>query len=93
VSCPSLTTHSELDDEAIRDAGLTQTTIRFSVGDEDPQDLIHHLKSSARMTIDRDIPGFSERFLSDEDTGSLIRACYLETHSDYIDARLAGNDA
>ena len=93
VSCPSLTTHSELDDKAIRDAGLTQTTIRFSVGDEDPQDLINHLKSSARMTIDQDNPGFSDGFLSDQKTADLIRTCYLETHSDYIDARLAGDNA
>ena len=89
VSCPSLTTHSELDDDAIRDAGLTQTTIRFSVGDEDPQDLIHHLKSCARMTIDQDIPNFTSGFLSDSDTKTLIRECYLETHQKYIDARLA----
>ncbi len=88
VSCPSLTTHSELDENAIRDAGLTQTTIRFSIGDEDPQDLIKHLKSSAQMTIDRDIPGFSKGFLDDTATVQLIRKCYLETHQQYIDARL-----
>ena len=36
VSCPSLTTHSELDDEALAAAGMSPTTIRFAVGDEKP---------------------------------------------------------
>ena len=89
VSCPSLTTHSELDENAIRDAGLTPTTIRFSVGNEDPRDLIVHLKAIARITIDENAPGFSDGFLDDKQTAELIRECYLTTHQEYIEARLS----
>ena len=89
VSCPSLTTHSELDENAIRDAGLTPTTIRFSIGNEDPRDLIVHLKAIARITIDENAPGFSDGFLDDKQTAELIRECYLTTHQEYIEARLS----
>src|SRR5260221_310621 len=43
VSCPGLTTHSELDETAQQEAGISRTTIRFAVGDEDPHDLLAHL--------------------------------------------------
>ncbi len=36
VSCPALTTHSELNEQALLEAGMTPTTIRFAVGDEEP---------------------------------------------------------
>ena len=42
VSCPGLTTHSELDESSQRQAGITPSTIRFAVGDEDPVDLLDH---------------------------------------------------
>lgn len=89
VSCPSLTTHSELDEQSLHEAGLTPTTIRFSVGDEDPLDLINHLKSVARATIDHEVPGFSDRFLDHRATAELIRDCYLTTHQRFIESRLA----
>ena len=89
VSCPSLTTHSELDDAALADARMTATTIRFSVGDEDPLDLIRHLEETARLTIDRNIPGFCDGFPNAAATKQLIRDCYTSAHARYIDARLA----
>ena len=58
VSCPALTTHSELDAEALAAAGIHPTTIRFAMGDEDPLDLIRHFIETARLTIDPELPGF-----------------------------------
>src|SRR5262249_53887492 len=80
VSCPALTTHSELDAKALTEAGITPTTIRFAVGDEDPRDLIAHLVGAAKLTIDPDVPGFSDAFPDVREINELIRACYLDTH-------------
>ncbi len=89
VSCPSLTTHSELDEKALAAAGLTPTTIRLAVGDEDPLDLIDHLLNTAATTIDQEVPGFSKGFASREKVVQLIRECYVGAHQKYIDNRLS----
>ena len=83
VSCPALTTHSELNEKELAAAGLTPTTIRFAIGDEDPGDLIRHLRSSAELTIDRQVPGFSSQFLSDNEVAELIRSVYVDVHTRY----------
>ncbi len=88
VSCPSLTTHSELDEDALHAAGMTPTTIRFAVGDEDPMDLINHFVQTAKATLDRDCPGFLDGFPSREKVVEQIRDCYLKSHTRYIDERL-----
>ena len=87
VSCPALTTHSELDAAALADAGISPTTIRFAVGDEDPLDLIRHLIETARLAIDPDLPGFSGAFPNPDEIISIIRRCYMEAHSRYIAAK------
>jgi len=88
VSCPALTTHSELDQEALADAGISPTMIRFAVGDEDPKDLIAHLVDAARLVFDPQVPGFSDGFASADETAGLIRRCYLEAHEAYITSKL-----
>ena len=88
VSCPSLTTHSELDSQALLAAGMSPTTIRFAVGDEDPGDLIRHLVCASRVTIDQDIPGFTDGFMSEGDAKQMIRDVYLKTHEDHVAAQL-----
>jgi O-acetylhomoserine (thiol)-lyase len=40
---PDTTTHYRMDDEALRQAGITAGTERLSVGLEDPDDLIEDL--------------------------------------------------
>jgi O-acetylhomoserine/O-acetylserine sulfhydrylase-like pyridoxal-dependent enzyme len=87
ISCPALTTHSELSDEALRSAGITATTIRFAVGDEDPRDLLLHLVETARFTIDPAVPGFSDRFPNSAEMSGLVRECYLEAHRRYIESK------
>ncbi len=87
VSCPALTTHSELSSDALAHAGITPTTIRFAVGDEDPKDLISHLIHAARFTIDPVVSGFSEKFLTLNLADALVKKCYLDTHQRYIESK------
>jgi O-acetylhomoserine/O-acetylserine sulfhydrylase-like pyridoxal-dependent enzyme len=87
VSCPGLTTHSELDEQSQREAGITPSTIRFAVGDEDPRDLLNHLYASARGCIDPDLPNFSSRWMSPAQADQMIRDCYLDVHRRYIDSK------
>lgn len=87
VSCPAFTTHSELSREALEQAGIQPTTIRFAVGDEDPRDLLAHLIAAARLTIDPAVPGFSAQFPSGDAVDRLIQDCYLGAHRRYIESR------
>jgi O-acetylhomoserine (thiol)-lyase len=45
---PASTTHFRMDDAALRSAGITQGTIRLSIGLEDPDDLIDDLKRALK---------------------------------------------
>ncbi len=45
---PASTTHFRMSDEALAGAGITQGTIRLSIGLEDPDDLIDDLKRALR---------------------------------------------
>lgn len=80
VSCPALTTHSELSESALREAGILPTMIRIAVGDEFAGDLIAHLVSAAQLIIDPEVPGFSARFPSTQEATELIEYCYVEAH-------------
>ncbi len=86
VLCPALTSHSELDDDALRAAGITPTTVRVAVGDEDPRTLHTHFQLAARRAIDPEVPGFSERFLAPAELDALHREVYLDVHTRYVDA-------
>ncbi|HEX4283859.1 MAG TPA: aminotransferase class I/II-fold pyridoxal phosphate-dependent enzyme [Terracidiphilus sp.] len=92
VSCPGLTTHSELDEKAQAEADITPSTIRFAVGDEDPRDLLAHLHASARACVDPEVPGFSSRWMSLKESDRLIRDCYLDVHRRYIDSKTASRE-
>ncbi|HEY2840997.1 MAG TPA: PLP-dependent transferase [Pirellulales bacterium] len=89
ISCPALTTHSELPAEGLASAGITPTTIRFAVGDEDPCDLLVHLVDTARFAIDPVSPGFAGQFPDAKEMERLVKECYLETHRRYVDAKFA----
>jgi O-acetylhomoserine (thiol)-lyase len=43
---PASTTHSQLSEEELKEAGVNPTTIRLSIGLEDPRDLIEDLKQA-----------------------------------------------
>lgn len=87
VSCPGLTTHSEMDEQSQREAGISPSTIRFAVGDEDVGDLLAHLYAAARAAIDPDVPGFSSRFMPMETADQMSRDCYLDVHRCYIESK------
>jgi O-acetylhomoserine (thiol)-lyase len=88
VSCPALTTHSELDEAAQRAAGISPTMVRFAIGDEDVLDLIDHLVATAKFTIDHDVPGFSDAFLDRDTTRTMIERIYTDVHTRYVRAKL-----
>lgn len=89
VSCPFLTTHSELNEKQLEEAGLTPTTIRFAVGDENPVDLLRHLLASARAMIDPVVPGFSDKFMSGQQAKDMVRETYQDYHARYIDSMIS----
>lgn len=80
VLCPALTSHSELDADALREAGITPTTIRISVGDEAPRELIRDFLESARTALDPAVPGFSEKFLQGPAIDTLVDDICLDIH-------------
>lgn len=89
VNCPALTTHSELDESALRAADIAPTTIRFAVGNENPKDLLDHLVNAARLAIDPEVPGFSDQFPSPVQRKELAEEIYSDVHRRFIEARMA----
>ncbi len=85
--CPALTSHSELSDEALKEAGIAPTTIRISVGLEDPRVLVAHFLRAAELTIEPSCPGFCSGFPAAEEIDRLYRSTYLEYHRRFIDAQ------
>jgi cystathionine beta-lyase/cystathionine gamma-synthase len=89
VSCPAFTTHSELSQADLDEAGIARTTIRMAIGDEEPLDLTQHLVEASRLTFDPVVPGFSAGFPSREETVQLIRETWLDVQRRYIEAKTA----
>ncbi len=80
VLCPALTSHSELSPEALKEAGITPTTIRISVGDEAPRELIGDFLAAARAAIEPALPGFSKKFMPPVGIDAMIDAVYADVH-------------
>ena len=80
VLCPALTSHSELSPDALRAAGISPTTIRIAVGDEDPRELIRDFLATARLALDADVPGFTDKFLTGAAVDQLVDETYLDVH-------------
>ena len=87
VLCPALTSHSELSDAALKEAGIAPTTIRISVGDEDPRGLIVHLLKASEIAIEPDNPGFVAAFPKGEEIDRLYHETYVDVHRRYAAAR------
>jgi hypothetical protein len=87
VLCPALTSHSELGADALRAAGISQTTIRIAVGDEDPRTLLAHFIRAAELALDPIRPGFSAAFPSGHEIDALWRETYTETHRRHAEAQ------
>lgn len=87
VLCPALTSHSEMNEQQLRDAGISPTTIRVSVGSEDPRQLIAHFAQACKLTIDPQFPGFSDQLMGAKDVDRLYRETYLDVHSRWLDSQ------
>jgi cystathionine beta-lyase/cystathionine gamma-synthase len=87
VLCPALTSHSELSAEALQEAGITASTIRISVGDESPRELIGDFLAAARNTIDADKPGFSHKFLGAAAVDRLVDETWLDVQRRHVAAQ------
>mgnify|MGYP001086905855 FL=1 len=87
VLCPALTSHSELSEDALREAGISPTTIRVSVGEEDPRSLLAHLMRAAELAIEPDCPGFVAQFPSPGEIDQLYEETYVDVHRRYARSR------
>ncbi len=87
VLCPALTSHSEMKPGELRDAGIAPTTIRISVGDEDPRQLIAHFIRASELIIERVKPGFTQGFMKPAQIDGLYRVTYLDIHTRWFDAQ------
>jgi O-acetylhomoserine (thiol)-lyase len=87
VLCPGLTSHSELSEAALREAGITPTTIRVAVGDEDPRTLLAHLMRAAELAIEPARPGFMRVFPKPEAIDKLYERAYLAVHHRYLKSK------
>src|SRR5262249_11838995 len=87
VLCPAQTSHSELSAEALAAAGISPTTIRIAVGDEDPRALLAHFQRAAELALDPVSAGFSKRFPAPDDVDALYRSIYLDVHERWVRAQ------
>lgn len=87
VLCPALTSHSELSEEAMRQAGISRTTMRVSVGEEDPRALLAHLMRAAELALEPECPGFLAHFPAPEEVDRLYRDTYVDVHRRYAASR------
>lgn len=81
--CPALTSHSELSENALKEANIMPTTLRISVGLEDPRVLISHIKVAAKNSLPSH---FSEQFPDNHEIDKLYCDVYKRVHAEYIDA-------
>ncbi len=87
VLCPSLTSHSELSDQALADAGISPSTVRISVGDEDPRYLFDHFVRAARLAFSDVAPDFVAGFADSHTIAEIYEEVYLDVHRRWIQAK------
>jgi O-acetylhomoserine (thiol)-lyase len=87
VLCPALTSHSEMQLQDLREAGIAPTTIRIAVGDEDPRQLFAHFVRVVELMLDPGLPGFSGGFMKPAEMDELYRRTYLDIHQRWLEAQ------
>jgi len=87
VLCPALTSHSEMAPEELRQAGISPTTIRIALGDEDPRQLIAHFIRVSELVIDPGHPGFSDAFMPPAEVDELYARTYLDAHQRWLESQ------
>ena len=73
--------------DALNEAGITPTTNRIAVGNEDPRALLSHIMKAAELAFDPVSPGFSEKFMKAEDVDEMFETIYVETHRGFARSR------
>jgi hypothetical protein len=87
VLCPALTSHSEMSDGALKEAGISRTTIRIAVGNEDPRALLAHIIKASELALDPVLAGFSKQFMLPADIDRLYEETYVDIHRRYVGSR------
>ena len=87
VLCPALTSHSEMSDAALGEAGISRTTIRIAVGNEDPRNLLTHIIRASELAFDPVSAGFSKGFMAADEVDRLFEENYVDTHRRYVRSR------
>jgi O-acetylhomoserine (thiol)-lyase len=90
VLCPALTSHSELSDQALIEAGISPSTLRISVGDEDPRYLLDHLARAAHLAVGDVAPEFVAAFPSADRVTEVYEQVYTEVHTRWIATKRRG---
>ena len=90
--CPAMTTHSEMSDDALRDAGIKPTTTRLAIGLEDPRVFLAHVQRASELAIDPVIPGFSRGFIAGEEIDRMYTEISLEIHQKHLMAMPSYHD-
>src|SRR5258706_882223 len=88
VLCPALTSHSEMSDDALRQAGIAPSTVRISVGDEDPRFLLEHLRHASALAGGRELPALAGGLLVPEAVVRPYREDFLDVHTRWVDWRM-----
>jgi cystathionine beta-lyase/cystathionine gamma-synthase len=84
VLCPALTSHSELSDQALADAGISPSTVRISVGDEDPLYLLDHFARAAKLAFGDVAPDFVAGFADSKTIAGIYEEVYMDVHRRWV---------
>jgi hypothetical protein len=76
--CLALTSHSELSQADLKKANITPTTLRISVGLEDPRTQINHLRMAATMALP---DNFSDLLPDESAVNQLYQDIYKKVHA------------
>src|SRR5258706_11796149 len=88
VLCPALTSHSEMSDDALRQAGIAPSTVRISVGDEDPRFLLEHLRHASALAGGRELPALAGGFPPQGQGARIYREVYLDVPTRWVGWRM-----
>ena len=91
ISCPALTTHSELPADGIERTGhYGRRRSALPSATKTRATCSRIWSETAQITIDPVVPGFSSQFPRPAETDFLVRDCYLEVHRRYIESKCSG---
>lgn len=87
VLCPALTTHSELSAQALAEAGISPSTARISVGDEDPRYLLEHFARAAVLAFGDSAPEFVAGFADAKTIADIYEQVYVDVHRRWVEGK------